>query len=214
MANLQLTAEPREIVGRKVKKLRAKGLLPVVVYGATDHPVNLQVNVREFERTLHDGGATQLVEVSVSDGSRHNILVREIQRSPVGHHLMHADFYAVNMSEKQYVSVPIHRVGEPEAIDVGLMLLQALDQVELEALPANIPAQIEVDVTGVSLDNAILVSDLPVIEGVEYLTDPDETVFTMITTRVEEEEEEEEALDGELAEPELVGADDEDEEEE
>lgn len=214
MANLQLGADPREITGRKVKKLRAQGLLPVVVYGATDHPVNLQVNAREFERTLHDGGASQLVELSVSDGTKHNVLVRDIQRTPVGHHLMHADLYAVNMSEKQQVTVSISRTGEPEAIDAGLMLLQALDQVELEALPANIPAQIEVDVTGVSLENAILVSDLPAIDGVEYLTDPDETVFTMITTRVEEEEEEEEALDGELAEPELVGADDEEEGEE
>ena len=211
MANLQLAAEPRQITGRKVKQLRTNGLLPVVVYGATQEPVNLQVNAREFERTLHDGGSSQLVEVTVSDGSKHNVLVRDIQRTPVGHHLMHADFYAVNMSEKQQVAVPIHGVGEPDALAIGLMLLQALDQVELEALPAAIPAQIEVDVTNLTLEDAILVSDLPVIEGVEYLTDSEETVFTMITTRVEEEEEEE--LEEGMAEPELVGADEDDVEE-
>ncbi len=214
MANLQLSAESREVTGRKVKQLRAQGIVPVVVYGATQEPLNLQVDERTFERALHAGGATQLVEVTVQDGKMHNVLVREVQRHPVNHRPIHADFYAVNMLEKQQVFVPIHSVGEPAALVAGVMVLQALDQVELEALPASIPAQIEIDITDLTLEQAVLVSDLPQIEGVEYLTSGDEVVFNMIAIRMEEEEEEEEELlDGELAEPELVGAEDDDTEE-
>ena len=214
MADLQLSAQPREITGRKVKQIRAKGLVPVVVYGSDQVPSILQVNARELERTLHAGGISQLVEVTVDDGESHNVLIRDIQRHPVSHSLIHADFYAVNMSEKQQVSVAIQSVGEADVI-AGLMVLQALDQVEIEALPSDIPSHVEIDISGLTLEGAITVADLPELSGVEYLTDADEAVFTMIATRVEEEEEEEEELlEGEaMAEPEvLTGAKEEEEE--
>lgn len=216
MAELQLSAQPREITGRKVKKIRQQGLVPVVVYGARQDPTSLQVEARQLESTLHAGGISQLVEVTVDGGGIHNVLIRDIQRHPVSHSLMHADLYAVNMSEKQQVSVAIHQVGEPGEIAAGLMVLQAMDQVEIEALPTDIPSHVEIDISSLTLEGAITVSDLPTLPGVEYVSDPDEAVFTMIATRVEEEEEEEEMLEGEgLAEPEvLTGGKAEDEEEE
>lgn len=214
MATLKIQAEPRTLLGRKVRQLRNEGLVPVVVYGATQEATNLQVNERSLERTLHEGGTSQLVEVHVSSGDMHNVLIREVQRHPLTHRPIHADFYAVNMREKQLVSIPIHGHGEPEALEVGLMLLQALDQVEVEALPADIPAHIDVDVTGVDMENSITVADLPKLNGVEYVTDAEEVVFTMVTTR-EEVAEEEEGAEEEMAEPEvLTGAKDEEDEEE
>ncbi len=208
MADLELTAQPRTITGRRVKQLRQQGLVPVVVYGNVDEPENLQIPARSMEVLLRKGGGSQLVELQVEGGRKHNVLFREIQRHPVRHNLMHADFYAVSMREKQQVSIPITAVGEPEALEPGLMLLQALDSIELEALPANIPASIEVDVTGLDLDNAINVADLPAIDGVEYLADPDEPVFNMILTRAGASEEEED-LEGapEMGEVEVIGAD-------
>ncbi|MBV7333868.1 50S ribosomal protein L25 [Chloroflexi bacterium TSY] len=216
MANLKLRAQSRQLTGRRVRQLRSQGLVPVVVYGNVDQPVNLQVSAREFETTLHTGGGSQLVEIEVNDGTSHNILVREIQRHPVRHHLMHADFYAVSMRDKQQVSVPIVSVGEPEELGAGLMVLQALEQVEIEALPSDIPASIEIDISNLTLEKAISVAELPAIEGVEYLTDPEEAVFTMLATRVSEEDEEEvseEVLEG-GEEPEVVSKGKQDEEDE
>lgn len=208
MADLQLNAQTREITGRKVKQIRLQGLVPVVVYGAQQKPTILQVNARQLESTLRGGGNAQVVEVTVDGGDVHNVLIRDIQREPVSHSLMHADFYAVNMSEKQQVPISIQQVGEPEELVAGFMVLQALDQVEIEALPADIPSHIDIDITELTLESAITVAELPALPGVEYLTDPTETVFTMIATRSEEEEEEEEELlEGDvMAEPEVLTA--------
>lgn len=211
MSTLQLEAQPRELTGRKVRQLRAKGLVPVVVYGNIDEPEILQIPERNLERTLQGGGSSQLVELQVEGGSKHNVLLRDIQRHPVRRTLMHADFYAVNMREKQEVDVSIVSINQPAAMAGGLLILQALDSVTLEALPTDIPAVIEVDITELNIDNAITVADLPHMEGVEYLTDAEEPVFTMQATREETAEDlaDEEGLAEDGAVPELVGGGDE-----
>jgi large subunit ribosomal protein L25 len=213
MSELKLNAQPRQVIGRKVRQLRREGLVPVVVYGQNQTPVNLQVNERQLELTMQHGGISQLVQVVVDGGATHNVLVREVQRHPVSHHYLHADFYAVNMNEKQEVSVPVVSNGEPDALATGLMVLQALDAVHISALPADIPASIEVDITKLDPDTPITIADLPAMPGVEYLGDPGEHLFTMIATRVQEEEEEA-PTEEEMVEPELVARGREDEEEE
>lgn len=215
MSELTLNAQPREITGRKVRQLRNQGLVPVVVYGRDQESTILQVNARNFNDVLYAGGTSQLVTLVVDGGKTHNVLVREIQRHPVKHNLLHADLYAVSMTEKQQVDVSIVPVNEPVALVAGLMMLQSLDQVTIEALPANIPASIEIDVTDLDMNRAIIVADLPQIENVTYLTDADEAVFRMVTTRTEESlEEEEEEIDAEMVEPEVMGRGKEEEEEE
>ncbi|MFN2202085.1 MAG: 50S ribosomal protein L25 [Caldilineaceae bacterium] len=211
MSELKISAQPREITRRKTRQLRREGLVPVVLYGPATAAQNLQVNGRAFDRLLHNGGSSQLVSVDLQ-GDLLNVLVREVQRDPVSHAYIHADFYVVDMSQQQQVSVNVHAVNEPESHMAGLMMYQAMDSVEISALPTAIPASIQVDVGGLTLENSITIADLPVLDGVTYLADPGETVFTMITTRVEEEEEEEE-LEEEMLEPEVVGREgDEDEE--
>ncbi len=202
MSELKLMADPRTLTGRKVNQLRRQGVVPVVVYGALDAPVNLQVADRELERTLHGGGASQVVTVSVSNGGVHNVLIKNVQREPVFHSLLHADFYAVNMNEAQRVSVPLVATGKASGMAAGLMFFQAHEMIHIEALPADIPAEIEVDVTPLTLDAPIHVRDLPAVKGVTYLDDPDEAVFMLMTTRAGEAEEE--AAEGGAAEPEVV----------
>jgi len=216
MSELTLNAQPREITGRKVRQLRNQGLVPVVIYGSNQESAILQVNARNFNEVLQAGGTSQLVTLVVDGGKTHNVLVRELQRHPVKHNILHADLYAVSMTETQQVDVPILPVNEPEALVAGLMMLQSLDQVSIEALPASIPASIEIDVTDLDLDRAILVSDLPQIDGVTYLTEADEAVFRMVTTRSEESLEalDEEEIDDEMAEPEVMSKGREEEEEE
>ncbi|MBW7883830.1 MAG: 50S ribosomal protein L25 [Caldilineaceae bacterium] len=203
MSELKISAEARTLTGRKVNQLRRQGLVPVVVYGAIDNPANLQVEARELERALHEGGGSQVVQIDVKGGSTHNVLVKDIQREPVTHSLWHADFYAVNMNETQQVSVPIISTGKPEALVAGLMLLQSHEMVHIEALPADIPAEIIVDVAPLTLDEPLKVADLPAIEGVTYLDDPETIIFTLQVTRAGEAEAAEE-IEEEEAEPEVV----------
>ena len=106
MSTAKLNAEPRNLQAGKPKQLRRTGMVPVIVYGKTQTPVLLQVAERPLDTTLRHSGS-QLIEVSVAGGGKHNILVREVQRDPVTHRVLHADFYAVAMNEKQHVSVSI-----------------------------------------------------------------------------------------------------------
>lgn len=189
MSKLVLEAQPRDAHARKARHLRNEGLIPVVVYGRQQDPVSLVVAERAIETTLHRGGTSQLVEVQVSGGKGHNVLVREVQRDPINHRLLHVDLYAVRMDEKQHVSIPVSGTGKPLALASGLMILQNHENIAIEALPADLPAMIEVDLTNLSVEQPIKVADLPAIKGVAYLVDPDEHVFTMVATQAGLEEE-------------------------
>ena len=203
MSDLKIEAAHRSLTGRKVSQLRRQGLVPVVVYGNVSAPESLQVDARLLERALHAGGATRVVEVSVKGGSVHNVLVKNVQREPVGHSLLHADFYAVNMSEKQRVMVPIVPIGKLGGTTTGVMVLQIHETIHIEALPADIPSEIEVDVAMIALDRAITIADLPVLKGITYLDPEEEILFNMQETRAELAEEAAEA-EGTSAEPEVV----------
>ena len=200
--DLKLDAGQRELTGRKVGQLRRQGLVPVIVYGNVKEPVNLQVDARSLERALHHGGTTRVVEVNVQGGGRHNVLVKNVQREPVHHRLLHADFYAVNMSEKQRVSVPLVPVGKPVAMATGLMILQVHEFIHIEALPADIPGEIEVNVTPMTLERPITVGDLLAVKGVTYVDHDDEILFQLYQTK-EEVGEEVVAVEG-APEPEVV----------
>ncbi len=217
MSTLTLNAKSRNITGRRVKRLRPEGIVPVVVYGGGATPRNAQVDGPEFEKVLREGGNSQLVRLDL-EGEDYNILVREVQRHPVRHNLLHADFYTVNMSETQQVSVPLLMVGAI-VVDADLVMVQSMDSVEIEALPADIPAQIEIDVSRLETPESppITVADLPIIAGVSYISDTDEPICSLILSRAavseEEELEEDELLDTDV-EPEVIGRGRDEEEEE
>ena len=100
MSKLVLEAQPRDVHAVKPRHLRQQGLVPVVVYGAKQAPVALQVSARGLETALRSGANTQLLELQIVGGKPVNVLVREIQREPIGYAPLHADFYAVNMAER------------------------------------------------------------------------------------------------------------------
>ncbi len=201
MSTITLDAQIRDMKAGKPEQLRRQGIIPVTIYGKRQQPVSLAVMERNLETALSHGGATKLVEVNIQNGGKHSILINAVQRHPVTHRLMHADFHAVAMDEKQRVSVPVEGVGKPLALSSGLMVLQNHDALTVEVLPADIPGVIEVDLTHLGLEHPIRASDLPTLPGVRYLIDPEEHIFAMVHTRAEAEEGAEEAAG---AEPELV----------
>ena len=194
-----LKAEPRTVLGKKVKKLRREGLLPGNVYGKGLSSVALQVSLADFEKAHKEAGATGLIDLQLN-GNSHPVLVKNLQMNYQSHTPLHADFYQVNMKEKVKAMVPVVLVGEAKAVTdkIGL-LLQTLSEVEIEALPDKLAENIEVNVEHLAeLDAHILVSDLKAPEGVEILSDPSQTVAKVSELVVEEPEPEvEEAAEGE-----------------
>jgi large subunit ribosomal protein L25 len=202
MSQLQVTAKPRTIIGRQVRQIRNQRAVPVVVYGKKTAPASLTVDERMLERVLRSGGLSRIVEVNVEGAEQHNVLIRDVQRHPVSHRLLHADFYAIDMTEKQHVNVPIVQTGKASGFSTGLLVLQDMDSIEIEALPSDIPLNITVDITPLTLEHPIRVADLPVLSGVTYKAEASEHVFTLVVTR----EEVEAATEGVAAEPEVVAA--------
>jgi large subunit ribosomal protein L25 len=195
---IQLKAEPRTVLGKKVRALRQQGVVPANVYGHADSEA-VQVPVKESEHVLARAGKTQLISLELDGSDATTVLVKDFQRHPIKGSLLHIDFYRVAMTERMRVDVPLQFVGEAPAVKThNATLLTAASTVSVESLPADFPETIEVDVSGLSeLDSAVYVRDLRTPSGVLILTDPDELLVKVLPPRVEVEVEEEAAAEGE-----------------
>jgi large subunit ribosomal protein L25 len=200
------TTRPRVVTGKKVKTLRAQGLVPLVVYGRKTAPIILQGVEFDLQRAISRSGG-QLIELNIEGqkGSK-MVLAREIQRDVLTGSLVHVDFYEVDMAEKVRVEVQLNFVGEPALVGTNqATLLQTLSSIEIECLPGNIVQSIEVDLAKlVEMDDSLFVSDLAVPDTVEVLQPADELVVKL-NPIVEEEEEVEEEEFVEVGEVEVIG---------
>lgn len=189
--NPTLNAEKREIVGKHVKKLRREGKLPANVYGKGLPSTAIQVQTKEFENLFKEVGETGLVDL-VFEGKSHPVLVKNLQLEYPLRTPLHVDFYQVNLKEKVKTMVPLEIIGEPKAVTdkIGL-LLQQINEVEVEALPTELPEKLEVNVEHLeAIDEQITVTSIKAPEGVEILTDPEQIVVKIVEPVVEEPEEE------------------------
>jgi large subunit ribosomal protein L25 len=194
---IQLKAEPRAVLGKKVRALRQQGVVPANVYGHADS-VAVQLPVKESEHVLARAGKTQLISLELDGSDPTTVLVKDFQRHPIRGSLLHIDFYRVAMTQRMRVDVPLQFVGDAPAIKThNASLLTAASTVSVESLPADFPETIEVDVSGLSeLDSAVYVRDLQTPSGVTILADPDELLVKVLPPRVEVEVEEEAAAEG------------------
>lgn len=195
-----LTVEKRAILGKKVKKLRREGVLPTNIYGKGIQSLAVQVSTKEFENVFKEVGETGLVDLHVN-GEVRPVLIHNVHIEPLTHAPLHADFYQVNLKEKIKTMVPVVTVGEPKAVSekIGL-LLQPLSEVEVEALPEDLPENIEVNVEPLAaVDDQITIGELKASKGVEILTDPKQVVVK-ITELVSKEATEQAAAEAAAAE--------------
>lgn len=196
----QLKVEKRTVLGKKSKKLRKSGILPANIYGKGLQSMAVQVPTKDFETLFKAVGETGLVDVMV-DGEARPALIKNLQIHPVTHAPLHAEFHQVNLKEKVKTMVPVAVVGEPKAVTdkVGL-LLQTMSEVEVEALPTDLPEHIEVNVEPLAaVDEQITVGDLKIPAGVEILTDKAQVVVK-ISELVSEEAKEQAAAEAAAAE--------------
>ncbi len=200
--NITIQAEPRAAKGRGLNKLRASGKIPMVLYGKTHEATALQVDARALDSVVQASGLSQLIDMQV-EGQSTLVLLREVQRHPVRHHILHVDAYALQMDEKQTLQIPIVAEGEPDsAIASDLILMQNLDTITIETFPDRIPQSVPVDLSLLTMDNNITISDLTPIDDVDFVHEPDEVIFSLTRSAVEEIEEapEEAAIDEDIVE--------------
>lgn len=167
-----LKAEHREVLGKKVKKLRREGLMPANIYGREMKSTAVQVSMADFQSLYNEVGETGIIDVTV-DNTAHPSLIKNLQWDYQRHLPLHADFFKVNLKEKIKAMVPVTLTGEAQAVKENIgTLLHILNEVEVEALPEELPDEIEVDVTNLAqVDDQILVSDISVPTGVTVISD-------------------------------------------
>ena len=200
-----LKLEPRNLTGKKVRRLRRAGIIPVHVYGADIEPASLQVAERELNRLLPQVGANIPVSVEYDGQDEENIcFVREVQRHPVSDEVIHVDFMRVDVSRAVSAEVPLTLIGTSAAVSqMAGTLLQSVQTLLIEALPMNMPAEIPVDISVLNdLDSSLAVRDISVPGDVIVLNDPDDAVIRVAAPRLEALDAEEgdgESADGEAA---------------
>ncbi len=215
MDRIKLSANRREVIGKKVKVLRREGMLPAVIYGKEMESLPILLDLRETTKILRDVSRATILTIDV-DGEEYTTLVRERQRGILSGEYEHIDFLAISMTETVKTQVNVFVTGtSPAEEEYGAIVVTGADSVEVEALPADLPESLTVDVTGLtSIGDTITVADLDLPNGVTVLSEPSE-MLAVITLPAQEIEEEEEELEEELdldVEPEVIGREDEEEE--
>lgn len=183
-----LTVEPRDARGRsEVRKLRAEGLLPGVIYGAGIEPLALSVPRSDLLRVLHAHGAHPLVTIKVNGGKEYLALVKDLQIDAVRQTALHVDFHRVQEDKPVQTEVEIVLTGTPEGVKLGGILEQIVRTVAIEALPRALPEHIDFDVSAMVVGDTVRVGDLAAPAGVTILADAEQTLATVVAPRVEEE---------------------------
>lgn len=200
MEKVVLKATKRTITGKQVKQLRRKGLLPAIIYGHNMDPTPISLDAHDAGLILPKLTSSSIVTIDL-EGKQIAALVREKQRNFIKNFLTHVDFQAVSLTEAIRTYVSLHFSGTAPAVkDFQAIVVTNLNEIEVEALPADLPERIEVDLSKLTaIGDAIYVKDLVVPAGVEVLTDGDEVV--VVATGATEEKEETEVVEG--IEPEL-----------
>jgi large subunit ribosomal protein L25 len=188
---VKLKAEPRSETGRSAaRKLKARGIVPAVVYGGKEKPQPLQVSARDVNVMLsHSAGENILVELEIAgEKSPKTALVQEVQHAAVGGNVLHIDFHAVSMDETLEAEVPLEAFGVANGVkNFGGLLEQSLRAITVECLPRDLPDRITVDVSALNIGDSIHVRDIQLPPGVTAKVSPDLTAFSVVAPAVEEE---------------------------
>lgn len=182
--SIELVAQKRSVRGKAVRAMRVAGHVPAIVYGRGIASEPITVDSREMERVFGQAGGSKLIALKVGTAQPRNVLIHDVQVGSLRGELRHVDFYAVRMNEKLTAEVPLHFVGESNAVyqDEGTLVKQ-LEAVEVECLPANLPEAIEVDISVLSdFETTITLADLKLPKGVELAESDD---LTQLVAKVE-----------------------------
>ncbi|MEY4744905.1 MAG: ribosomal protein large subunit ribosomal protein [Candidatus Parcubacteria bacterium] len=189
MEALTLDAKKREVKGKQVKKLRAEGLIPAVVYGHGVDSKDLAVDYRAFEKLFSKAGESSLIDLAVEGGEPVKVLIHEVQFDPMKGKISHVDFRQVNMKEKIDAEVILKFVGEAPAVKAGgAILVRNMDTITVRCLPGDLVHEIEVDLSKLAnIDDRITVGAITAPPGIEFQAQPTELIVVANAPISEEE---------------------------
>jgi len=170
MSNISLTLDERTVSGKKVASLRKQGIVPSVVYGGDSEPISTQSATVETTKVAHTAGKHSPVDL-VINGKKRLAIIKSIDMDPVKHVVRHIAFHTISRNEKIVTEVPIVLIGLGESIAerAGLIVLQAIEHLEVRALPANLPESIEMSIVDLATDeDKLTIGDIVLPEGVEF----------------------------------------------
>lgn len=184
----ELKAKPRVELGKKTNALRRAGFLPAVIYGEGVKSEPLSILYKDFEKIYKEAGESTLIGLDV-DGKPYNVLIHDIRRDPITGKPIHADFYSVRMDKEIKTKVPVEFFGESPAVkNEGGILVKVMQEVEVEALPQNLPHSIRIDITSLAkFEDRILARDMLLPDGVKISVGMEEVVALVEPPRSEDE---------------------------
>ncbi len=198
MKKYTLKAKTRTVVGRKVKKLRTEGIIPATLYGRKIKSISLALSENEFLTLWSQAGETGIIELSVDSLAARPVLIHHVQKHAVSDSIIHVEFFQVDLKQKVRAKIPIELKGESPAVASKIgVILTISDQIEVEALPAELPEKITVDISQLTdVNQELKVSDLRFPAGVTVLSDTSLTIVkvgALVSKAVEAESKAEEA---------------------
>lgn len=202
MTTFELNAAKRTLFGRKTKQLRNKGLVPANIFGKKMDSIAIELESNILLDTMRKAGETGLIHLKVAGDTKvHPVLVSGYAQDPVFGKMLHVDFHEVDLKQKTTATVPLHAVGESEAVAGGLILAMMKNEVEVEALPTDLPDSIEVDISVLkALGDGIHAKDLKLDRSkVTLMIEDEELIATVQEPAKEEVVEAAPAAEGEVA---------------
>ena len=184
-----LEAKPRKILGKKVKSLRRSGIIPAVLYGPKiKEAQSLEIDYEKFKEVYREARESSLIKLETGKEKK-DVLIRKVQKDPLSGKFLHADFYEVLMTEKITLKVPLEFMGESEAVkSLGGILVKNITEIEIEALPGDIPKELNVDLSKLNtFEDNIKIKDIEVSQGVKIIANFEEIVASVVPPRAEEE---------------------------
>jgi large subunit ribosomal protein L25 len=188
MAEILVSAQSRTERGKnEARRLRAKGMIPAVVYGGKGDSVAVAVDPKTLLKVLRsEAGRNTILSLDLGDGGKTSAILKSWQVDPIDEKFLHADFYRIAMDVALKVKVPIQTKGEARGVKVDAGILEIImREVEVECLPGDIPERIEIDVTDLGIHGALRVSDLKISDKVKILDEADQIVVHVVSVKEE-----------------------------
>ena len=186
---MELNVQARDILGKKVKTLREKGLVPAELYGHGIKNLHLTLAAKEFQKVFKEAGESTIVNLVTEDKKTLPVMIHEVKTDSLSGEILNIDFYQIKLTEKIRVYIPIEFIGEAPAVkNFGGILIKTLKEIEVEALPQDLPHRLQADLVSLNeIGKNIALKDLKIGGNVRLFVNPETIIATVVEAKAEEE---------------------------
>lgn len=189
METIILEAKAREITGKKVSELRDQEMIPGIVYGKKLEPINISLSSKEFTKIFKQAGDTSVIDLKIDNEKAHKVLIQNVDYTPTRDRITHVELLAISLTDKVKVGVPVVLINTENPEKLGGNLILNLDEIEVEALPNDLPHQIEIDCSiFTEFGHTIYVKDLKLDSKLKIHEEPETPIVSFDEPEQAEEE--------------------------